>query len=329
MSIIKGKAGITAEILADSISESGVRLTTFVIEYPRIILAELNTHRMLSKNSASSRAIPFKRMLEQLNGRPVRFGANQSGMQDKGEDYDVQIRLEDENGSYFYTQLEVWEEAKDTATNFAKAFHEAGYHKQVYNRFLEPFQMMKTVISGTEWDNFFWLRDHDAADPSIAELARVMRIAREESVPKLLMPSEWHLPYLRTMQLEDGAIYGDWVDDLTFIEYSLQDAIKVSCARCCAVSYRNKDYNLEKCLEVYERLVGDDRKHASALEHCATPMKELFGGSGTSWNVNDHSNTNSWEEGISHATRDGELWSGNFRGWIQHRKTIDGENRTL
>uniref|UniRef100_A0A183CRB7 Toprim domain-containing protein n=1 Tax=Globodera pallida TaxID=36090 RepID=A0A183CRB7_GLOPA len=128
--------------------------------------------------------------------------------------------------------------------------------------------MMKTIVSGTEWDNFFWLRDDEAADPTIAELARVMREAKDTSKPELL-------------KAEPAK---------AFTEYTLEDAIKVSCARCAAVSYRNEGYDLEKSIELYERLVGSDKKHASALEHCATPMERRPG----------LPPPNAWEHGVSH-----------------------------
>jgi hypothetical protein len=320
MITVEGKCGIKATILADSISEAGVRLLTFEIEYPRLILAELNTHRDKSRNSFSSRAVPFEKMLTQLSGRPVRFGANQAGMQDKGEDYTVPVMF----GEAQRSPESAWETAKDTAIAFARKFYEAGYHKQVYNRLLEPWQMQKTVISGTEWDNFFWLRDDLAADPTIDELARVMREAKDVSKPELLKAGEWHLPYIDVIRGNDERrIYGSFSSHpyesepaKAFTEYTLEDAIKVSCARCAAVSYRNEGYDLEKSIELYERLVGSDKKHASALEHCATPMERRPG----------LPPPNAWEHGVSHMDNKCRLWSGNFRGWIQYRKTIKGEN---
>ena len=88
MTKVKGKANIVARVVCDSISHDGVRLTTFECEYPRIIHSELMAHRMLSRNAASSRAIPFEKMLQQLDGKPVRFGAANKGMQDTGEEHD-------------------------------------------------------------------------------------------------------------------------------------------------------------------------------------------------------------------------------------------------
>jgi hypothetical protein len=336
MIVVEGKFGIKATILADSTNAQGNRFITFEIEYPRLILAEINTHRMLSKNSFSSRAVPFNKMVEQLTGRPVRFGANQAGMQDKGEDFDALIEGEEFNPAfncttYAYTPVQAWDAAKGEAVTWAKAFYKAGLHKQVYNRLVEPFQMMKTVISGTEWENFFWLRDHVAADPTLAELARVMREAKDASTPQELAPGEWHLPYVDTYLYCDGSPgvwYGIYDENEQIVEISLEDAIKVSCARCAAVSYRNEGYGLEKSLEVYDRLVGSDRKHASAFEHCATPMPEEYLPRNTlsSIALNVPHDSSTWQKGITHADRKGQLWSGNLKGFIQYRKLIPGEN---
>jgi thymidylate synthase ThyX len=332
-----GKFGIKATVLAHSISPQGIPFITYEIEYPRLILAELNTHRMLSKNSFSSRAVPFNKMIEQLNGRPVRFGQANPGMQDRGEDYNAGVNYlfpcpitGVPQGGITVTALEAWEETRRAAIRHAKAFYEAGYHKQIYNRLLEPFQMMKTIISGTEWPNFFWLRDDKAADPTIAELARVMHEAKEQSAPELLQPGEYHLPYIDTVRDDNGTLlYGDKCETAwgaTWEFFSLEDAIKVSCARCAAVSYRNEGYGLDKSLEVFERLVGSDKKHASAFEHCATPMQEKYiDDEVASKSINIPRFPESWEDGVTHMDSSYKLWSGNLRGWIQFRKLIPGE----
>ena len=337
-----GKYGIRAKVLKKSESSvTGLVFKTFEVEYPRIILAELNTHRMLSKNSASSRAIPFPKMLKQLNARPVRFGQANPGMQDKGGDYSVPLAYYDDPDyfgemvliKYADTPQDAWDRAKGYAVEAANHFYQAKYHKQVYNRLVEPFQMMKTVISGTEWANFFWLRNHEAADPTIAELARVMWEADEGTEAQVLQPGEWHLPYVTTLVSSDGSGAYYYLDDNdvgTAGHIPLEDAIKVSCARCAAVSFRNVDYGIEKSREVYERLVGDERKHASAFEHCATPMKAYSHGEPKGFGLYDYVNLPGdpryWEEGITHMDRQGNLWSGNLKGWRQYRKLIPGEN---
>lgn len=314
---------ISATVICDSISEAGVRLTTFEIEVPRIVWSEFMTHRMFSRNASSSRAIPFNKMVDNLDGIPVRFGKNISGMKDGGEHSQLINDL--------YTPEEWWHLAKLSAKAFSQGYADAGYHKQVSGRLTETFQCIKAVVSATEFSNFFWLRNDSAADPTIERLAQEMWVAYNSSTPQLLKAGEWHLPYVFSF-ISGNRVYGD-VEvvggrDEYFTEYSLEDAIKVSCARCCAVSFRNTDYGLEKSLEVYERLISESKIHGSALEHCATPMAAEYNPRTTmstiALNVPHCSET--WQNGVSHMDKDGQLWSGNMKGWIQHRKTIVGEN---
>lgn len=324
---IEGKANIKATVLAHSTCEKRTEMITYELEFPRMVLAELATHRMLSKNAASSRAIPFEKMEKQLIAEPVRFGEANPGMQDKGEDCYKLIWDDAENA---YSPETMWQKAKQAALKYSKQFYKTGYHKQVYNRLTEPFQMIKIVLSGTEWDNFFWLRDDDAADPTIRELAVCMKKALEWSTPNLLQPGDWHLPYIESERGSSGKLkYYVWEvskgDDQSYgmrIEkyLTVDEALKMSAARCAATSYRNENYELEKCEEVFARLMGSEKKHSSPTEHAATPIR------GNQGCVNVSNNPNTWEKGITHMDRDYNLWSGNLKHWIQHRKLIPGEN---
>jgi hypothetical protein len=293
---------------------------------------------MFSRNAASSRAIPFAKMQEQLTAVPVRFGAANAGMQDKGEDHTVSVIGKKEyiflrNGDEhvhvpFYSPEDAWNRAKADAMFWAKAFYEAKYHKQIYNRLTEPFQMMKTIVTATEFYNFFWLRCDGAVDPSLAELARCMFEEFNQSKPQVLKPDQWHLPYITydTNKWHELAYY---TDESKAVELNTTDAIIVSSARTAAVSFRNTDYDLEKSIQVHKRLVEDERIHGSAMEHQATPMDETCMGDMTRLgepDVNAANNSDSWQHGVTHADRQGNLWSGNFKQWIQYRKTIKGEN---
>lgn len=297
------KDHITARIIADSVSPEGIRMTTMEIEYPRFILAELNTHRMLSKNSASSRAIPVKAMHEQIKAAPagpVYWGKNQPGMQAK-----LELTGNDLADAGF-----IWKRAMEDALHWAWALADrVGLHKQIANRITEPWMTMKTVISGTEWANFFWLRDHPDAQPEIAELAQKMREAYNSSTPQLLHPGEWHVPYVSTYRdTHTGVLH--YLDNSD--HYITADEARVISASCCAqVSYRKNDDTLEKAKKIYQQLIESEPAHASPVEHQATPMKRIDQGF--------------IEMGITHITRNNVCWSGNLRGWIQHRKLIDNE----
>jgi thymidylate synthase ThyX len=291
---------IYAKVLRDSTSLAGNRLTTFEIGLPRCILSELNTHRVFSRNFMSSRAIPVERMIGQVEESPFvphSWGKNQSGMQ-AGPEHDAPIRVVLPNGTGelgFATPAEAWLSVRDYAVAFARGFAEAGYHKQLPNRLIEPWMYTRGVVSSTHWSNFFALRDHEAAEPHFRLLAKRMRTAIEASTPRPLEEGEWHLPYI-----DDGVL--DQVD--AYVRKHGGDptdlAIRCSVARCARVSYGNHDGtppSIQKDLELYGRLVGAHPLHASPAEHQATPDPY-------------HEQRHRW---------------GNFRGWVQHRKTLDGE----
>ncbi len=305
--MISPKDLITARVIADSIAPNGQRMTTMEIEYPRFILAELNTHRMLSKNSASSRAIPVKTMHEHIRANtagPVFWGVNQPGMKAKEE-----LRGADLSEAKY-----IWAKARDAAIAYSGSLADLNIHKQITNRITEPWMIMKTVISGTEWANFFWLRDHADAQPEIAELAKKMREAYDGSVPNALSPGEWHVPYVNTYRsiVNGELLYSDGKgDDLT-----AEEARIVSASCCAQVSYRKNDDSFDKAKKIYQQLIESEPAHASPVEHQATPMD---------YDVMCRFEPETWEEGITHVSANSDLWSGNLRGWIQHRKLISNE----
>ena len=302
---------IKATIIADSITNinnTDARMTTFEIEYPRFILAELNTHRMLSKNSASSRAIPseaMRKFIDDSPAGPVWWGKNQSGMQAKEPLNADDAELADH----------IWNLAKHDALHWSEKMAQVGTHKQITNRITEPWMTMKTVISGTEWANFFHLRDHPDAQPEFAELAFKMREAYCHSVPDTLQVGEWHLPYISVYPTARSIRYFAGADELPDLE-----AAKIVSASCCAqVSYRKNDDSYEKAIKIYKQLIESTPAHASPVEHQATPMPAKF------HELKFESMEALAKEGVSHMDTNYQLWSGNLRGWIQFRKTIPNE----
>ena len=299
---------ISAKVIADSINHNGDRMTTMEIEYPRFILAELNTHRMLSKNSASSRAIPVKAMHEQIKAspaEPVYWGKNQAGMQAK----------EELTGTDITDAKFIWQRAMQDALHWAWALSDRiGLHKQIANRITEPWMTMKTVISGTEWANFFWLRDHPDAQPEIAELAFKMRLAMDSSIPQLLNPGEWHVPYVTSYRDSHSEVL--YYVDANEKYITAEQACIISASCCAQVSYRKNDDSYEKAEKIFKQLIESQPCHASPVEHQATPMY-----------LPTYANyePETWEPGVTHVSANGDLWSGNLRGWIQHRKLIANE----
>lgn len=289
---------IEAIIIADSISEAGKRLTTFQLRYPRFIHSEMLTHRVFSRNASSSRAIPVHRMIEMVStepAMPIHWGKNQAGMQAK----------EELSGEARHDVQALWLAAAKEAAAIAGSMMDLGVHKQVANRILEPFQHISVVLTATEYENWFELRDHEDAQPEIAHLARMMKLEMEQSTPQPLKPGEWHLPYIT----EDDWNHVQTKFDLPDVSSEIELIRKVSAARCCRVSYLKHDgtkASVEEELALCDRLIGARPLHASPFEHQATPdMISIESVSGDQW---------AWPE-----------LHGNFVGWIQHRKLIERE----
>lgn len=288
---------MTAKIIADSISEpKNIRLTTFEVEFPRIVLAEFNTHRVFSRNAASTRAIPLKRQIQLIRENmfvPKPFTKNQSGMtaNEPADDQEV--------------CREVWLQAAEQAIESVERLIESGVSKQHAGRLLEPFSYIKVVLTTTEISNFFELRAHSDASPEMQRLAFEIMEVYQESVPATLAPGDWHLPYLG----DSGHLYNP-------TQAMLADALAVSASCCAQVSYRRLDDSLEKAHSLKQRLVGSRPRHSSPFEHQATPMTDA---------PVKVSRVGSFrmDDGVTHFDRNAEAWSGNFKGWIQYRQLID------
>jgi thymidylate synthase ThyX len=247
---------IEAKVIEHSISSYDKELVTLQLKYPRFIHAEFMTHRVFSRNASSSRAIPVAKMIEQVRNdpaMPIHWGANQAGMQAQAEleqPHRVQVQS-------------LWQKAAREAADTAELMTKEGTHKQVANRILEPFQWMHVVVTATEWDNFFLLRDHDDAQPEIARLAQKMRLAMLRSTPRRLSTGDWHLPYVTGAERAECETLAD--------KFTAQ---KLSAARCARVSYLLHDGaepDMAKDLALFERLAGGVPIHASPLEHQGTP----------------------------------------------------------
>lgn len=319
LEFFKRKTNITAKVICDSISEQGVRLTTLEIEYPRFIHSELMTHRMLSKNSSSSRAIPVGKMLGQIEeniAEPVYWGKAKKGMQaDEEVDYQDLWWYKD---IWKYTFEEVSYRVKQLVGEVQEF---EPLHKQIPNRLLEPFQMMKVVITGTDWGNFFNLRIHKDAQPEICMLAYKIYKVMEWSKPQKLLQGQYHLPYVcNSYEISEEGF--PILDTLAYCTednklLSLEEAIKISAASCASVSYRTEGMTLEKADKIFDMLIKAEVIHSSPFEHLATPIKQPCYITG----VNEiHHET--WEDGVTHMNKQGQLCSGNLRGFIQYRHLL-------
>lgn len=241
------------KVIADSINPAGKRITSIQTRYWRAIHAEVMTHRVFSRNASSSRAIPVATMLKQVwsdPAGPLHWGVNQPGMQARSELVGWKRALA---GG-------LWRGAAKVACAFAWSMMKLGVHKQVANRLLEPFQYISVIITATEWDNFFTLRDHPDAQPEIQFLAKQIRRAMDQSYPVKRKIGEWHLPYI---SIEERFIF------------DMKDLIKMSVARCARVSYLTHDGanpRKDKDVALHDKLVVAEPIHASPAEHQAMAM---------------------------------------------------------
>lgn len=303
---------IEAKIIADSVTHNAPRLITMQLRYPRFIHAEVMTHRVFSRNASSSRAIPVKRLIEDVirdTAMPIHWGKNQKGMQ-ANEEHDALVGRPD--GSFNLYREDAWRAARDKAVEWARGFDEAGYHKQIVNRLLEPFSHINVLVTATDYANFFWLRRHPDAQPEIKALADAMWEALQGSQPAHLQPGEWHMPYVEYSDRWDVEYIDKGHGDFDIIDHMrpVEDLLKVSVARCARVSYKTHDGktpDFDADLALFERLVGSAPLHASPAEHQATPDEVV-------WN----------EYEMSKPRRPG--LSGNLApGWVQYRKLMPGE----
>lgn len=239
---------IDAKVIADSINpDTGKRITTLAIKIPRIILSEHNTHRSLSRNFSSSRAIPAKKLRKEAWEHPfvpIYWGANKSGMS-----ADQQL-----TGFNFSMAKFSWKLAGKFAVMFHKMMELVGVHKQTCNRIIEPWMSVVGTITSTEWDNFLRLRYDRNAQPEIIVLAKKIHDAIKASEPTV-PENGIHLPF---------------IDEEERRTFPIDQLIKISVARCCRTSYANclgKKSQPEEDIKLYHRLLGNG--HFSPFEHIA------------------------------------------------------------
>lgn len=301
------KNNISAEIIADSINIKGQRITSFVVEFPRIVLAEFNTHRMLSRNSSSSRAIKFETMIKNLLDKT--FIPNDWLKIHKG----MQGYEKDTNPETIKQKEELWIEARDKMIEVAQRLTDLDVSKQITNRLLEPFIYQRVIVTATDIENFTYLRANHSAENHIANLAYKMIEALNNSEPKRLNNYEWHIPFSDNINeetiskmLENEEVIKDLKSSFTFdIINKINDndetktlrdelILEIATARCARVSYYNfegkDDYNSD--MKLYRQL--GQEPHASPFEHCAYAL-----------------------------SFDNKEIVSNFNGWVQLRKCMD------
>lgn len=303
MTIIKAET-----ILSSQRINTPHRLTTMLLTYPRCIHAEFMTHRVFSRNAASSRAIPVKRLLQDVIDHPfipLHWGLNQPGMQATADSH-PRVWVPEENGDipesgYWFDAEKEWLKDRDAVVEQCHRWIKAGYHKQIINRKLETYAHIKVLVTGDQWSNFLALRDHPAAEPHIQLLAKEIRKELDKPAMQFLMPGQWHLPWVTQ---------ADWMK----FEPSWRphpDLIKLSIARNAHTSYQTvdgKEMTFHKAQEVADNLLASKPLHASPAEHIAFADTQL-------------PNSDTGEEAFERPHL-----SGNFmEGFVQYRKTLANE----
>lgn len=285
---IPGGAPITVKIVADSITDGGSRLVAWCWEYQRMIHAEIMTHRALSRNAASSRAIPAKKLRQRVldaPAMPVHWGQNQAGMQAASEIANV-------DGARAW-----WLRGRDLMASHHAEGEALGLHKQIVNRVIEPWMTIAVVVSMTDHANLFHLRKHAQAEPNFQVIATLAWELFHNHLPTYVPLGGWHLPYVE----EDGNEF-DQIAKLVGRQ-GIDDVKKmVSTARCARVSYLTHEgtRDVQKDIELHDKLantasLGADPMHASPFEHPAMAVG-------------------------------GRQRIGNFEGWRQYRKQFPNEN---
>lgn len=335
---------ITAEVIQASRGPNGVPIHTVRLTYPRFIHAEVKTHRrltvgnetwlieqevglmddpMLSRNAASSRAIPIPKMLDQIRNdpaSPVHWGKNQSGMQARQELEDLdKIAAED----WWLRGAAMMAEHVESCP--------VPLHKQVSNRVLEPWMMMTVIVTATDWKNFFWLREHQDAQPEILALAKALRKAIDEAPLFELKAGELHVPFVHRLRLPNGCprekipagglLYYVDTEGPEDIHLTRKQALKVSASCSAQTSFRALDFSVPKAEAIYDKLVESKPVHASPFEHQAIALDRRA--DAILYTHSQQAPTLKFPPGITHIDSRLNLWSGNLRGWAQHRQLIN------
>lgn len=268
----------------------GKRLTTWLLTYPRFVHAELLTHRMFSKNSASSRAIPIKKMIEMIENDPVLpvwWGKAQPGMQAKEElDFETKQKA-----------IEIWLKGMRQSVAIVRELDALGVHKQIANRVTEPWMFITVVLSGTEFDNWWALRNHPDAQPEIKWVAEDMFRQYQSNKPVHLAAGEWHLPFITEEDIE-AARQHQYESFVSGRGIDIDDILKkISAGRCARTSYLTHEGKRDwtKDVELHDKLCESNPPHMSPFEHQAQAL-------------------------------DKPLWIGNFIGWSQYRKEFENEH---
>lgn len=302
-------------IMVEDTQRGGIagRLTTMIVRFPRCILSEVNTHRVFSRNSASSRARSIRSTIGAVMTDPYipLFTKNHKGMGggflSDSEDIEAtrnwllarDSAVVSELRNLLGTRLpndakaEDWEKYVDDY--YENVYHEESIpgvpsiHKQNANRLIEPFMWHEAIITSSFWENFFELRISDAAQPEIHALAILMKAILLEHSP---VQSWIHIPFVETKKVK----FDTWDELLPFMMQSASE--------CARISYKDRSQSEKsKSSSLGERLL--EMGHMSPFEHQAISLDK-------------------WERYLLQGDLedDGNLHGNLAEGWVQCRHMV-------
>lgn len=279
--------GYRAIMVADDIDpDSHERISTMITRFPRCILPEVNTHRVFSRNSASSRARSVRSTIQSVMDDPYipLFTINHKGMggdylqggeldhasrlwlsaRDKAVSSELSLLLGDMYTGDATTVRDDWSGWIDMY--YDKVYHSTDtisgvpdVHKQNANRLIEPFMWHEALITSTYWDNFFTLRIDGHAQPEMHAIAVLMKGIMDASRPR---ESSFHIPFVSNA-------------DMTSWD-TIQSAFMESASECARISYKDKSTSSVKSGdELAMRMLHDG--HMSPFEHQAVGTESYHG----------------------------------------------------
>lgn len=303
---------------------TGTKICTLLLEYPRAIHSQLMTHRVFSRNSSSTRAVPISKSIEQIKKNPAKYiwTSNASGMQGPIIDDPMLFQHIEKKYRAFMKQTFSFVES----LNASFGANGCNVHKQNAGRFLEPFQNIRVCLTSTEWENWDWLRVDVEAQPEIEALAIKMKEVRETGYYMPLYQGEYHVPFVNRVRNPNNEIDYFIENDLGGYEnLTLEQAIAISQSCCAQTSYRVLDASLDKAEKIIEKLFNGRKVHASPTEHQATPIGAThikLGFQNKDGKYRPYHEPENWPTGVTAIDRKSNYWSGNFKHWIQHRQLI-------
>lgn len=322
----------SAKILRDSVSPVGARLVSAELVFPRFILSEFNTHRAISKNSASSRAIPVKKQLQKLLNTPYvpeRIGINQSGMQASKYMEGEQLLIAQENMLRKRDRSFIGALEDLVGRNFVRdQFGRNDYSRALTDGLIvDDHKVIERIF--TYYDTTI---DRMKNDPKYVAPVEFLNM-HKQTINRYLEPFLMHTVVMTGTDFENLfalRVHSDAQDEIRIPVELLQQAMEastpelvqagewhlplvqsdeieaskldpkkwkyISVGRCARTSYETHDgvRDIEKDFELASTRL-DPHGHMSPFEHVATPLD----------NPNEY--------------------SGNFRGWKQFRKELPYE----